>query len=179
VERRCLPIEGFDLGNSPTDFTGKRVRRKTVVLTTTNGTVAIGAAAGAARLLVGSWLNFQAVVDELVRGDDGPVLLCAGKERAFALEDAVLAGRMARAVMAARPGEEWELNDGALAALELAERFGDQAELFNQTHAGRDLIAAELAPDLKYCARMNRHAVVPVLQDRQLVLLPKPAPAPV
>ena len=169
-ERRALPIEGFDLGNSPAEFTAERVGGKIVVMSTTNGTLALTAAAVGERVIVGAWTNFQAVVDELVRSEAEPVFLCAGRERVFGLEDAVCAGQMAAAVMQALPQAEWELNDGAVAALALAEEFPDPAQLFPRTAAGRAIADAGLGDDLAYCARTDLRDVLPVLQDRQIVL---------
>jgi 2-phosphosulfolactate phosphatase len=95
-ERRALPIEGFDMGNSPGDFARKQVARKTLVMSTTNGTAIMTAAAQAAeRVVIASFLNLSAVVRELVRSEAEPVLLCSGREGKFALEDAVCAGRIA------------------------------------------------------------------------------------
>jgi 2-phosphosulfolactate phosphatase len=169
-ERKALPIEGFDLGNSPREFTAERVGGKTVVMSTTNGTIAINAAAGGGRVIVGAWTNFQTVVDELVRTDGNPVFLCAGRERGFGLEDAVCAGQMAGAVMQALPDAKWEMNDGAVAALALAEKFADPAGLFPQTSAGRNLTGAGLGEDLAYCAQRDLRDVLPVLDGRQIVL---------
>jgi 2-phosphosulfolactate phosphatase len=174
-ERRALPIEGFDLGNSPGEFTAERVGGKYVVMSTTNGTLALTAASGGERVIVGAWTNFRAVVDELVRSQAEPVFLCAGRERAFGLEDAVCAGQMAAAVMKGVPDGEWELNDGAVAAMALAEEFPDPAKLFPHTAAGRALVDAGLGDDLAYCARTDLRDVLPVLQDRQVVLAPVPA----
>lgn len=169
-ERKALPIEGFDLGNSPGEFTPERVGGKIVVMSTTNGTIAITAAAGSERVVIGSWLNFQAVVDELARTEAEPVLLCAGREGRFGLEDAVCAGQMAAALMKAVPDAAWEMNDGAVAALALAEEFADPAQLFPHTAAGRTIAEAGLGEDLEYCARTDLRDVLPVLQDRQIVL---------
>lgn len=169
-ERKALPIEGFDLGNSPGEFTPERVGGKIVVMSTTNGTLAITAAAGSERVVVGSWLNFQAVVDELARSGAEPVLLCAGRERGFGLEDAVCAGQMAAALMKALPEVEWEMNDGAVAALALAEEFPDPAQLFPHTAAGRLILEAGLGEDLDYCARTDLRDVLPVLEGRQITL---------
>ncbi|HEX2076563.1 MAG TPA: 2-phosphosulfolactate phosphatase [Longimicrobium sp.] len=171
-ERKALPIEGFDLGNSPREFTPERVGGKTVVMSTTNGTIAITASSGSERVLVGSWLNFQAVVDELARSKAEPVLLCAGREGRFGLEDAVCAGQMAAALMKALPEVEWEMNDGAVAALALAEEFPDPAKLFPHTAAGRGIMDAGLGEDLEYCAQTDLRDVLPVLQDRQITLQP-------
>lgn len=171
-ERKALPIEGFDLGNSPGEFTPERVGGKIVVMSTTNGTLAITAAAASERVVVGSWLNFQAVVDDLARSKAEPVLLCAGRSGAFGLEDAVCAGQMAAALLKALPEVEWEMNDGAVAALALAEEFPDPAKLFPHTAAGRTLTEAGLGEDLDYCARTDLRDVLPVLDGRQITLQP-------
>ena len=176
-ERKALPIEGFDLGNSPGQFNRRKVSGKTLVMTTTNGTATMMAATGAARILIGAWLNLTAVVGELARASGDPVLICSGREGKFGLEDAVFAGRVAAGVMAARAGE-WELNDGAHAALALAEKWKDLNKLFRQVAAGRQIVEAGLEDDLAFCARVDRHKVVPVLHDRQIRLEPAPAPAP-
>jgi phosphosulfolactate phosphohydrolase-like enzyme len=139
-------------------------------MSTTNGTLALTAASAGARVIVASWLNFQAVVDDLVRTGAEPVLLCAGREKVFGLEDAVCAGQLAAAVMKALPEEEWELNDGALAALALAEEYPDPAKLFPVTAAGRSILEAGLGDDLAYCAQRDLRDAVPVLHDRQVTL---------
>jgi 2-phosphosulfolactate phosphatase len=169
-ERKALPIEGFDLGNSPGEFTPERVGGKIVVMSTTNGTLALNAAASGDRVIVGAWTNFQAVVDDLARTQAEPVFLCAGREKAFGLEDAVCAGQMAAALMKALPDAEWELNDGAVAALALAEEFADPAKLFPHTAAGRAIVEAGLGEDLAHCARTDLREVLPVLEGRQIVL---------
>ncbi|HEX6747240.1 MAG TPA: 2-phosphosulfolactate phosphatase [Longimicrobium sp.] len=172
-ERKSLPIEGFDLGNSPGDFTPERVGGKMLVMSTTNGTGAMMAASAASRVLVGSFLNLQAMVDELVRTEAEPVFLCSGRETKFGLEDAVCAGKMAAAVMAAAGGDaEWELNDGALAALALAERYAELEPLFATVAAGKQIAEAGLAEDLAFCAQADLHDAIPVLTDRQIVLAP-------
>ncbi|HYH81876.1 MAG TPA: 2-phosphosulfolactate phosphatase [Longimicrobium sp.] len=174
-ERKSLPIDGFDLGNSPGDFTPERVGGKTIVMSTTNGTGAMMAAAAASRVVVGSFLNQQAVVDELVRSAAEPVFLCSGRETKFGLEDAVCAGRMAAAVMAAAgEGAEWELNDAAIAALALSESHDDLEALFAATAAGKQILEAGLDADLAFCAQVDRHDVVPVFHDRQITLVPVP-----
>ena len=87
-ERRCLPIEGFDLGNSPREFTAERVAGKTLVMSTTNGTHLMSLTGGASRVVIGSLLNLRAVVDDLAKSEAEPVLICSGREKHFALEDA-------------------------------------------------------------------------------------------
>ncbi|MBA4156266.1 MAG: 2-phosphosulfolactate phosphatase [Gemmatimonadetes bacterium] len=168
-ERRCLPIEGFDLGNSPREFTPDRVAGKTLVMSTTNGTHAMMLAAGASRVLIGSLLNLDAVVEDLATSEAEPAFICAGRERFFAMEDAVCAGAMASRLMESRPGD-WALNDGARAAIALQESFGTGEEMFTSIGAGKLLLAAGLEGDLAICADRNRHPLVPVLHERLIVL---------
>jgi 2-phosphosulfolactate phosphatase len=175
-ERRCVPIEGFDLGNSPLEFTADRVAGKTLVMTTTNGTHATTLAAGATRVLIGSVMNLDAIVDDLASTGADPVFICSGRERFFAMEDAVCAGAMVARLMEVRPGD-WALNDGARAALALAERFGTGRDLFAGVAAGKLLLDVGLDADLEACAERNRHALVPVLQDRHITLATPLAPA--
>jgi 2-phosphosulfolactate phosphatase len=170
-ERRRLPIEGFDLGNSPAEFSGERVAGKTLIMSTTNGTVVFGQTATADRVIVASLGNLSAVVDDLVRSQAEPVLLCSGRERQFALEDAVCAGLLAARLGEATPGP-WELNDAAIAAVALAGRFGSPQELFPMTEAGRAIAEVGLGDDLSFCAQLDRHHVVPVFQDRHITAAP-------
>lgn len=176
-ERKSLAIDGFDLGNSPGDFTPERVAGKMIVMSTTNGTPALMAAPGA-RVIVASWLNLGAVADDLHRSGAEPVFVCAGREGRFALEDAVCAGTIAaRLIEAAGEEVEWEMNDGAMAALAMAERYPDPDELFRLTAAGKQIVEAGLREDLAFCALTDRHDVVPVLHDRQVSLSPAVATA--
>ncbi len=97
-ERGGLPIPGFDLGNSPDDFTFEACQGKTLVMTTTNGTRAILASLEAERVYVASFANLKATADELtvqlLKKDHGyPIhIVCAGTEGFISLEDSLLAG---------------------------------------------------------------------------------------
>jgi 2-phosphosulfolactate phosphatase len=175
-ERRCVPIEGFDLGNSPAEFTPERVSGKTLVMTTTNGTHAMTTlAAGAERILIGAVTNLEAIVGELVQTQAAPVFICAGRERFFALEDAVCAGAMVSRVLQERPGD-WVLNDGARAAAALYESFGVGADLFASVGAGKLLLNVGLASDIALCAERDRHSLLPVLYERHIALSSVPIP---
>ena len=97
-ERKSQRIPGFALGNSPSECTPEAVQGKTVVLTTSNGSPALIAAQAAREVIVGAAVNFGAVVERCRSQLDqhGDLLiLCAGQERRFALEDAFAAGRLA------------------------------------------------------------------------------------
>lgn len=168
-ERKCLPIEGFDLGNSPREFTRDRVAGKMLVMSTTNGTHVLSLTGGAERVLIASLLNLQAVVDELARVGAAPVVVCAGRDKHFALEDATCAGLIATRLTEGQPNA-WTLNDGARAAIALAREFPPEEALLRSTASGRAVESAGLEADLEFCARMDTHAIVPVLHERTITL---------
>ncbi|HEX6590315.1 MAG TPA: 2-phosphosulfolactate phosphatase [Longimicrobiales bacterium] len=165
-ERRGLRIEGFDLGNSPLEFTPDTVADRTLVMATTNGTPAMVAASTAARVYAASFLNLGAVTRAV--GDAASVtVICAGRERRFALEDAVCAGMLAERIMKGRRGVE--ANDGVTAAVALAARFGaDLDSMMRDTAAGRQLIEIGQEHDVVYCAGIDQLDVVPRLEDRRI-----------
>lgn len=166
-ERGGLRIEGFDLGNSPLEFTPDAVSERTLVMTTTNGTPALVAAATAARTLAASFLNLGAVAKSIA-DDDAITIICAGRERHFALEDAVCAGMLIERVMKGRT-KTLALNDGAIAALGLAKRFaGDLDAMMRDTAAGRQLTQIGHEHDVVYCAGVDQLDVVPRLEDRRI-----------
>jgi 2-phosphosulfolactate phosphatase len=104
-ERGGLPIPGFDLGNSPGDYTREVCEGKTLVMTTTNGTRAILASQEAERVYITSFANLKATTDELLvqflKKDHGhPIhIVCAGTEGFISLEDSLLAGAIVRGVV--------------------------------------------------------------------------------
>lgn len=172
-ERRMLAVPGFDFGNSPREFSHAAVDGRTVLFATTNGTVALVAVNGARDVVVASYVNFTAVATLLrtaLRGGTDVVILCAGRERQFSLEDAACAGRYARHLL------EFDgslvLNDAARAALEIERGFEDDvARLFDESAHGRALRGAGFAEDLAVCAALDAFPVIPVYSDRQITKL--------
>ncbi len=163
-ERGGIRIDGFDLGNSPAEFTAAAVGGRRLVMTTTNGTRAFAAARRADRVLAASFLN-QSAVAEAVREDDAVAIVCAGKEGRFSLDDAVCAGHLVRAVLDLAAGPV-ALADGAAAVRDLAAAHEVSAEMLMGTAAGRALAEVGLGADLALCARTDRHQIVPMMHDR-------------
>jgi 2-phosphosulfolactate phosphatase len=170
-ERDCLPIPGFHLGNSPLEFTAARVAGKTLVMTTTNGTRALLAGQTGARCLVGSLLNAGAAAQAAHAAGGDVLILCAGREGRFALEDALCAGMIANRILDAADGPRPRLNDGAVTARLLAKRHGRAlAHALRRSAAGRRLVELDRAAEVEYCARLDLHARVPVVRDRRVTL---------
>lgn len=163
-ERRGLRIDGFDLGNSPAEFSPAAVAGKRLVMTTTNGTRAFAAAAAADRVLAASFHNQSAVVDTLA-GDRSVVVVCAGKEGRFSLDDTVCAGIIVRGLRG-RCNGRIRLDDAAAAAADLAGVHPVTGDMLAGTAAGQALVDVGLGSDLALCARADRHQIVPMMYDR-------------
>lgn len=172
-ERKMLAIPGFDLGNSPREFTREAVEGKTVLLTTTNGTGALVGLQGARDVVIASYVNVEAasaLMRTAARGGTDITIICAGRERQLALEDAACAGRFARCV--STPEAPVELSDGAFACTLLDARYGDRLDqLFADSEHGRALADAGFRADLAACAAVDSCPVIPIYQDRQVTLL--------
>jgi len=168
-ERRMVKIEGFGLGNSPREMTPEAVGGKTVFLATTNGTPALVAAQGGDPVLVGAALNFSAVAERAraVFAEHGDlVIICAGREKQFALEDAYTAGRLIKAVK--KGARRVALNDAAQVSLDLTGQQGGWQDAFDASDAARQLVETGLGDDVAYCAHPDRFSVVPVYADRRI-----------
>ena len=163
-ERKGVRIDGFDLGNSPAEFTSAAVGGMRLVMTTTNGTRAFAAAAGAKRVLAASFFNLTAVVDEVARGR-AAAIVCAGKEGRFSLDDTICAGYIVRGIMDRSSGCV-TLNDQAAAAADLAVLHEISGDMLADTAAGQALVDVGLGSDLALCAEADRHQIVPMMYDR-------------
>lgn len=167
-ERKGLKVEGFDLGNSPAEFTADVVRGKQLVMSTTNGTRAFMAAEDSARVLAACFLNLSAVSAAL-REEDNLLMICAGKEDRFSLDDALCAGNLIRTLGNLDP-TELILNDAARMALDLSLAHPVDAEFLASTAAGKALVEVGLESDLELCASLDRYSLVPEMRERRIGL---------
>ena len=152
-ERKCVRIPGFDLGNSPREFL--EPEGETVVLTTTNGTRALVAAADRCdRVFAAGLMNLDAVTAAAREAGDDVAILCAGVQGGFTLDDAYCAGRLAE-----RLGGD--LSDGAAAAVRIAGSFATPEDGLRSSQSARNLVAAGLEDDIAWCARESVLDLVP------------------
>ena len=167
-EARGVMIEGFDLGNSPLEFSAERVAGKRLVMSTTNGTPAFFLVEDAVRILACSFMNLSAVAAALME-TDSIVVVCAGMEGLFSLDDAVCAGVLVQRIREAAD-VDIELNDAAMGAVEMALTFRVNAHFLASTSTGQHLIDIGFREDLEICAEIDRHSVVPKMDDRVIQL---------
>ena len=156
-ERSAVRIPGFDLGNSPREYA--EPAGATLILSTTNGTRAVLAAAERCeRVYVASLLNLSAVVEAVRAAHDDAVVVCAGVQGTMNLDDTYVAGRIVEQL-------GWGRTDAAEAAARLAGTWGGAEEAFRASRSGRNLMenAPELEPDIPFCARESVLDVAPRL----------------
>jgi 2-phosphosulfolactate phosphatase len=149
-ERNAERIEGFDAGASPREFLEPRA--ETLILSTTNGTRAIvAAAASCGEVVLGSLLNLDAVAAH-ARGSEDAVILCAGFKDAFAIDDAYCAGRIVALL-------ETDRTDAAIAAAVVAAQYPNATDGINARTYG----PPGLEEDIAWCSQVNLLKVVPRL----------------
>jgi 2-phosphosulfolactate phosphatase len=176
-ERGGKQIEGYDAGNSPLEYTPEAVAGKTVVLNTSNGTVAFARARGAGAAVAGCFLNAGRVVDFLRASladtpADAPargVIVCSGWLGDVGLEDVLCAGLFLDRLWGGRP--PGAVSDGAHIALSQYQRDHSRLTkaLAGSNHARR-LIGLGHAEDITYCSRVDALPVLPVYRDSRLEL---------
>ncbi len=158
-ERFNVLIEGFDFGNSPRELTGEPTGH-TLVLTTTNGTrLLLAAAARCETVLVASLLNLDAIVAEAAKSDEVAVL-CAGVEGEFAIDDAYVAGRIAAAL------DPNPVDDSAVAAVRLAQSFATTEDGIGAGISAQNIRDNKLTADIPFCAQESILSIVPRIVER-------------
>ena len=172
-EKDCVRIPGFQLGNSPLEMTESAVRGKTLVVTTTNGTKALLASQGAAAVYAAAAANLTLAAErarEALERDGEVLIICAGRDGAFSLDDAYCAGRLVAATLGSRKPRR-DFNDAAIASLDLVRRYGDRWERpLTYSRAGRELVRLGFRDDVLDAARLDAYPVLAHFHDRRVTL---------
>ena len=173
-ERETHRIAGFDLGNSPLEFTRERVAGRVICATTTNGTRALASVADVPVVFVAGFVNLAATaayVRELLARDGGRDLrhvhiICAGSAGQPSAEDSLCADWLAAALRTGAPGRSTDTPrhaahpDDARAAL---------AELARSAPHANTLRAAGYAEDVAFALRLDAIPLVAALRDGRIV----------
>lgn len=174
-ERDCSRIPGFQLGNSPLEMSESAVRGKTIILTTTNGTNALLACHTAGTVIPAAAANLSLAAErgrEAVEGDQSILVVCAGRNGDFALDDAYCAGRLLAAIFGS-PNPHSELNDAGLASLDLVRRYGERWERpLTYSRSGRELVRLGFRADVHDAARLDAYPVLAQFHERRVTLVP-------
>ena len=170
-ERNALKIEGFELANSPLEYKKKTVEGKTLILTTTNGTNAINNIIGADVVVLACFRNAEAVAEYIVglsyRASHEVIIVCAGTEGHFSLDDGLCAGMLIERL---KHKTEVETDDFGL----LLNRFFNEGKdnllgALVDCHHVKRLFTLGFYDDIRFCFETNCVNTVPVLKKDKFV----------
>lgn len=160
-EREGVKLPGFDLGNSPAEYTHDAVNDKALLYASTNGSVALAEAPPSVATIVAGFVNLTAAAEEIDRIGLTTLLVCAGREGGFSLEDAVCAGALIAKLWEVSEHAE-PATDSAFAAQALWDRYKDDPMMaLWQSDHGKYLISLGFGADLSVCAAVDSLPVVP------------------
>ncbi|HEY8513147.1 MAG TPA: 2-phosphosulfolactate phosphatase [Cyclobacteriaceae bacterium] len=165
-ERNGEKLDGFDLGNSPFEYMNPDLKGKRIAFTTTNGTLAISKSLNAAEIIIGSFLNLDAVVRYLKAGTRDIIAVCAGWKGKVNLEDTLFAGALVHELAGIAEPE----CDAPLMALHLYRQAKDDLAGFlsNSSHVQR-LKRLHIEKDIAFCLERGKYEVVPVVRAGVIV----------
>ncbi|MEE4116808.1 MAG: 2-phosphosulfolactate phosphatase [Marinilabiliaceae bacterium] len=170
AERDGYVLDFADFGNSPFNFTAERVKDKTIVYSTTNGTKTIEMASACRKVVVGSFLNISALCNWLLSQESDILLLCAGWKNRVNLEDTFFAGAMAAKLL--KDSMFFTDCDSVKIALDLWEKGGRDPLEYVQKAAQRKRLGEKGLDDcIPFCHTPDSSKVIPVLAGRKIIIL--------
>lgn len=163
-------IEGF-LTPAPYALS-EQVKGRKVILSTTNGTVAIRSVANAKQVYAASLLNTEAVVQQVIQDYEGEtiIIVCAGSVNRFNLEDFYGAGYFISTLLKAYENETVELSDSAQAAAIFYDKSVNEAkEMLFASRVGKQLNEVGYEEEVAFSSQKGTVAVVPRLVNGELI----------
>jgi 2-phosphosulfolactate phosphatase len=170
AERDGYVLDFADFGNSPFNFSAEKIKGRSVVYSTTNGTGIMKRASGSHDVVIGSYLNISAVCRWLEEQDRKVIIGCAGWKNRFSLEDAVCAGAMALKLLDG--GRFTTICDSVHAATDLWKAAREDLAGYIDKTAQRSRLRAKGLDDcIGYCHTFDMTDAIPVLREGKLVAL--------
>jgi 2-phosphosulfolactate phosphatase len=163
-EREGKIIPGFNLGNSPREYTPEAVHNKSLIFTSTNGSLAMVKAKFARQIVIASFVNLSVVVDHLVKQNEDFIIMCAGQDHNFCLEDVVCGGMIIQEIEKRKV--KTKLTDSALATRIIGKSFARSIlKMMRESDHGRYLISIGYGEDLKVCSDIDTIPLLPVVSN--------------
>ena len=161
-ERNTKKIDGFNLGNSPLEYTAESIYGKSIILFTTNGSKAIVKTKYSKMTIICSFSNVQPVAEYLAQNPSNSVeIVCSGRNNFFSIEDTVCAGKLIQEIQKRTPN--CEISDGGLAALSLTKSYGKNLKkMMRESEHGKILLENGFEDDIAYCSRFNTSVIIPI-----------------
>jgi len=170
-ERNGKVVDGFNMGNSPLEYTTDIIKDKSLIFSTTNGTIAIIKSKFAKNCLLCSFVNISAIVDYVNSIDEDFIIICSGKLNDFCLEDAVCAGMLLNKL---NVGRNIEMKDSEIASINLCNDLAmimnvpsqDKIlKMFKLSEHGKYLASIGFEKDLEICSKIDSYPSIPIFKN--------------
>lgn len=182
-ERDGVIVKGFHLGNSPFEYKSEAVKDKSLIFSTTNGTISITKARHSKSCILTSFVNLSLAVEHIKSLNEDVVIVCSGKLNNFGIEDAVCSGVIIYNLLSDEKEKgNFVLNDSAYACLRLAKilatKVGKPAsskilDMLKESEHGEYLISLGFGDDLKLCSEIDSYSCLPVYYNGTIKLREK------
>lgn len=168
AERDGIVRDFADFGNSPYNFTKESIEGKDIVYSTTNGTQTIQKARDFYKVVIGSFLNFEALAEWLINEGHNVVILCAGWKGRFNIEDSLFAGALSLELI--KDSKYYTVCDSAHAAIELWKNAKDNLVEFIEKAAQRHRLKKNRLDDvIPFCFSTGFTKIIPQLSNGYLL----------
>jgi 2-phosphosulfolactate phosphatase len=162
-ERNGKMIEGFNLGNSPAEYSEEKIKGKAIIFSSTNGSLALEKARFARNVAIGGFVNISQVVSFITEINQDFAILCAGNNGMFSLEDSVCAGMLVQR-LSEKDDRDVALSDASIAAGMLYKGYSrNLLKMVKNSEHGKYLTSIGQGDDLAFCAGVDTIPVLPQL----------------
>lgn len=161
-ERDAIKIQGFDFSNSPLEYNEEKVKGKTLIMTTSNGTRAIKASIKAKNIIIAAMINAEAVVQKLIDYNEDVVIINAGTNGEFSIDDFICSGYIISILKKRHP---ISLSDIATTSLYIYEKNTDVKSFVKYANHYKKIKQLGLSKDLEYCCQKNIVDAAPEYKD--------------
>jgi 2-phosphosulfolactate phosphatase len=158
-ERKAVKIEGFDLSNSPLEYTREKVENKSILMTTTNGTRTLNKSIAAKRVLIGAMINAKAVAETLIEINEDVVIINAGTNGNFSMDDYICSGYIINEML--KKNQNLMLTDIAKTANMIYEGHEDILSYVKKASHYSVMKSLSLDEDIEYCIKKSIISQVP------------------
>ncbi len=173
-ERNGKVIEGFKMGNSPFEYTHEAIKGKTLIFSTTNGTISVTKSKFAKNCVIAGFLNMKAVVNYLAELNEDFTIVCSGKLNDFCIEDSVAAGTIIHELEEMKGKGYYEVQDSGYISCKLAKLLAykstkaDKSKILSmlkESEHGKYLSSLGFGEDLKYCSELDTFDKLPFYRN--------------
>lgn len=170
-EKGGIKIDGYHLGNSPSEYSQEVVQNRTLIMHTSNATPAIVNAKSAKSLAIGCFLNLTRVANFLIQENNDTLIICGGQRNHISLADVLCVGQLVDLLVNAYRANV-TVGDAAYVAHNVYQKDRDQiAERIGASTLGQFLKQTESEGDVAFCTQTDMSSILPIFDPSKLAIL--------